>query len=226
MQKRTLPVAQELWKRHENIYIEVFTSALLVLMDSQCDKNDETAISEALCPILNSVCFEASRKMGCEIPTPYYEAPIQPISVSELRGGKSVKRPDFTCKLTNTMALSADEYTLPFHIECKRLGFLTSKTWILNENYVVNGIMRYDSNEHEYGKRAFSGLMIGYVVTMDPDKILAEVNAYQRKHCAYNSDVEYQFTNGGVQQYSQALYRINIKPERFSLIHLWVDLRQ
>jgi hypothetical protein len=123
------------------------------------------------------------------------------------------------------MALNADEYQLPFHIECKRLGFPTSRTWILNENYVVNGIMRYDSNEHEYGKRAFSGLMIGYIVSMDHDRILAEVNSYQRKHCANNSEVEYQLTNSGVQQYFQRLNRRNVSPERFDLTHLWVDLR-
>jgi len=225
MAKQTFPTAFELWKRHEKIYIGIFTSALLVLMDSQYDKSDEIKISETLCPILNNICFEESRKMGCEIPTPYYEAPIQPISTSELRGGKSVKRPDFTCTLTNSMALKADEYQLPFHIECKRLGFPTSRTWILNENYVVNGIMRYDSNEHEYGKRAFSGLMIGYIVSMDLNQILTEVNFYQRKHCAHNSEVEYQFTNNGVQQYLQKLNRRNLIPERFGLTHLWVNLR-
>jgi hypothetical protein len=57
MAKQIFPTARELWKRHENIYIEIFTSALLVLMDSQYDKNDEPALSETLCPILNSICI-------------------------------------------------------------------------------------------------------------------------------------------------------------------------
>ena len=103
-----------------------------------------------------------SKKSNREIRPPDWEKPIQPIINTEIKGGKIKKRPDFTCNLCNTITESPDNYVLPFHVECKRLGKPTSPAWILNKNYVENGIKRFDSSEHEYGKRANSGLMIGY----------------------------------------------------------------
>ena len=85
--------------------------------------------------------------------------------------------------------------------------------------------MRFDSSEHGYGKRAFSGLMIGYIVNMSPKHILTEINAYQKKHCADNSAIEYQSVKNEVQQYFQVLKRKNIKPKVFGLTHLWIALR-
>jgi len=225
MEKLIFPTVRELFKRHEDTYIEVFSLALPALVNSKCYKKSEPEISEVLCTILNKVCFEKSRDEGYEIPPPLYEAPVQPIDESDLGGGKAMKRPDFTCNIINSMAESADEYQIPYHVECKRLGLPTSKNWVLNKNYVVSGIMRYDSSEHEYGKRAFSGLMIGYIVSMMPEQILAEVNLYQKTHCIDNPDVEFNAENNGVQQYSQKLNRKNVKPEDFVLTHLWVDLK-
>lgn len=185
----------------------------------------EDTISEHLCIVLNAICFKESRKNNCEIRTPDWEKPIQPVTDSELKGGRARKRPDFTCKLTNPFAASADEHEISFHVECKRLGAPTSASWILNENYVTNGIKRFDCRLHEYGKRASSGMMVGYIINMSPEKILDEVNTHQKQHCSYNPAIEIDFVKGNVQQYRQKLNRKNLKPELFKLIHLWADLR-
>lgn len=225
MARHTIPSFSSLWERHEAIYIHIFFIALQRLSDDKCNTSDEDMISERLCPILNTVCFEESLKSNYEIRTPDWEKPIQPITNNELKGGKVRKRPDFTCKLTNPFARSASEYEILFHIECKRLGSPKSANWVLNKNYVINGIQRFDCIDHEYGKRAFSGMMVGYITSMSSLLILEEVNNYQKHYCPDNPSIEFKFVKNKVQQYRQELNRKNIKPERFKLVHLWVDLR-
>lgn len=225
MARHTIPSFSDLWQKHETLYSRIFILALQQLADGHCDISNEDSISERLCPILNAVCFEENRKHNWEIRTPDWEKPIQPIINSELKGGKVRTRPDFTCKLTNPFATCVDEHEIPLHIECKRLGSPTSSSWILNENYVLNGIKRFDCTKHEYGKRAPSGMMVGYIISMSPERILAEVNMYQNKHCSENQNIEFEFVRKKVQQYRQTIERKSIKPEAFRLIHLWVDLR-
>lgn len=225
MARHTVPSFSSLWKKHETLYIGIFIIALQRLSDDKASTTDEDSISERLCPILNTVCFEESRSKNCEIRTPDWEKPIQPVINSELKGGKLRKRPDFTCKLTNPFAACSNEHEILFHVECKRLGSPTSPGWILNENYIINGIKRFDCTRHEYGKRAPSGMMVGYIINMSSEKILDEVNTYQKKHCSGNPDVKFEFVQKNVQQYRQRLKRKNLKPEIFQLVHLWVDLR-
>lgn len=225
MARHSLPSFSNLWHKHENLYLSIFTIALQRLSDDIVDVSKEDTISERLSIILNEVCFEESLKNNCEISTPDWEKPIQPINSSELKGGKVRYRPDFTCKRTNPFADSSDEHEIPFHIECKRLGNPTSTSWILNENYVTKGIKRFDSKRHEYGKRAPSGMMVGYIISMSPEKILDEVNTYQKRHYPDNPIVKLECVRHDVQQYQQKLRRKELKPEAFKLIHLWVELR-
>ncbi len=160
MARRALPSFSDLWKRHETLYVDVFSIALAQLVKKTCPLDDENKISEQLCPVLSDVCFKESKKQNCEIRIPDYEKPIQPVTDNELKGGNMGKRPDFTCKCCNPFASRVEEYEIALHVECKRLGNPTSNTWKLNENYVTKGIKRFDSRTHEYGKRASSGMMI------------------------------------------------------------------
>jgi len=224
--RRILAPLNTLWERHERLYTEVFVCALLRLARSTCDVSHENIISEALCPILAEVCFEEWVATGREVRTPDWEKPIQPVSASELRGGKAGKRPDFTCKLINPQASSAEEYELQLHIECKRLGKPVSSKWIFNENYVVEGILRFDSNEHEYGKCAMSGIMVGYIVSMTANEILSDIEYYHQKHLSKPANIIYQSNINKVSQYRQRMKRQHIKPVIFDIVHLWVDLNR
>jgi hypothetical protein len=225
MPRRSFPSSHNLWQRHETLYVGLFYMALQRLSENICDTNDEDMISERLCPILNTLCYEESQIHQSEIRTPDWEKPNQPVSDSELKGGKIRKRPDFTCKLTNRFAACAEEYEIQFHIECKRLGRPSSSRWILNENYVTDGINRFDCASHEYGKRAASGMMIGYIISMSHETIQDEVNTHQKRHCPDNPEIVFLFDKKNVQQCHQELKRKNVKPDKFKLIHLWVDLR-
>ena len=225
MARRPLSTFITLWNRHILLYSEVFSTALQELSESASISGDEDAISEILCSILNRVCFKIGKSRNQELQTPYWETPIQPLTGDELKGGKIKKRPDFTCKCINPWAVSPEKYEISLHIECKLLGNPTSATWILNKNYVINGIKRFDSKIHEYGKRADSGMMIGYIIGMTPQKIESEVNEYQKKHASEYSDIKFFFDTTTLLKTRQGIKRKNVMPARFELIHFWVDLR-
>ena len=225
MAKRAIPSSSELWKRHVSMYTTVFSMALAQLANQIRASVDEDKISEELCPILSQVCFMEGQRKNSEIRTPDWEKPIQPISESDLRGGKNKKRPDFTCKYVNSAAANVDQFEIALHIECKILGNPRSNSWIYNRNYTTNGISRFDSITHEYGKRASTGMMIGYIVSMEPRQIIKEVNEYQQKHLPNNPVLAFKLNNHRMLGENQKLNRSNVKPEIFRLIHLWVDLR-
>ena len=225
MARRSLPSFVVLWQRHESLYCEVFMASLGRLAKQRTVTGDEDAISERLCPILAQVCFELGQAKNLDVSVPSWEAPIQPVINDELAGGKKRKRPDFTCKLVNPHANVVENYELAFHVECKRLGNPTSPTWVLNKNYVTNGIQRFDNTSHEYGKRVASGMMIGYAIDMGPRQILKEVNGFLHKNSAYMPTLNMNFGQGAISQHRQNLDRMNVKPRQFSLIHMWVDIR-
>lgn len=225
MARRELPAFSILWNKHKQLYMEVFSKALRELSERDFVCGDEDAISETLSLILNEICFLIRKSRDQEVQTPYWEAPIQPVSEQELKGGKVRNRPDFTCKCSNPWANSLEEYEIPLHVECKRLGKPTSASWNLNKNYVENGIKRFDCCTHEYGKRASSGMMIGYIIGMTPVELEKEVNRYQRKLLPYCPDIGFTFDIKTLFQTHQQIQRRNIEPVQFELIHLWVDLR-
>ena len=225
MPQRPLPSFITLWKRHKQLYLEVFSIALRKLSEKDFLSGDEDAISETLRLILNRVCLNVCRFSNQDVQTPDWEAPIPPKSEDELKGGKIRKRPDFTCKCLNPGAESPEEYEISLHVECKRLGNPTSASWNLNENYVINGIKRFDCKTHEYGKRAPSGMMIGYIISMTPAEIETEVNGYQRKHLPNCPHIKFKSDVKTLFQTRQKIQRRSVEPTQFELIHLWVDLR-
>ncbi len=221
----SIPQGTDLWERHEILYCTIFNKALTRLAQLDCEWNDEDQISERLCPILNKVCFEMGKGCNREIRIPDWEKPIQPKIEDDLKGGKVRKRPDFTCSMYNLYANDPETYEIPFHIECKCLGYQSSPNWNYNENYVINGIKRFDCTAHEYGKRAVSGMMIGYIVSMEPTKIIEEVNNYLVKHLITAPVLSFSFKQE-VCDCEQKLVRKNVHPCNFKLIHVWVDLRK
>jgi hypothetical protein len=124
------------------------------------------------------------------------------------------------------LAAPHEKYEVSLHVECKLLGYPTSATWILNENYVKNGIKRFDSQIHEYGKRAHSGIMIGYIISMRPEEIESEVNVYQKKHVPEYTQIKFLFDTTTLFKTRQDIKRKDVIPTQFELFHFWVDLRK
>jgi hypothetical protein len=225
MARHLLSHPENLWSRHVSLYSTIFSEALVELSKSDSISGDENNISEKLCPILSGCCYKHGKLKNHEIQTPYWEAPIQPISEEELMDDDIIKRPDFTCRLVNPMAESIENYEISLHIECKRLGYKTSANWILNQKYVTNGIKRFDNETHKYGKRADSGIMIGYIISMTPEEIESEVNIFQKKHIPENRNIKFTFDSKPLFKSSQDIERKYVVPTHFKLLHLWIDLR-
>ncbi|MCU0289844.1 MAG: hypothetical protein MUF15_26055, partial [Acidobacteria bacterium] len=110
MAKHELPAFIILWNKHIQLYMEVFAAALRELSKRVSITADEDTISKILSLLLNQVCFDFSQSRGQEVHTPIWEGPIQPVSEQELRGGKTSKRPDFTCRYFNPWASAPEEH--------------------------------------------------------------------------------------------------------------------
>ena len=226
MPRRPLPPYKTQWNKFTRLYRKVFSTALRELAERDKVSGDENAISEVLYVILRRVCFNMNRTLQVEVPTPVWEAPIPPVSEDERKGGKEIKRPDFTCNYINPFADSPEKYELSFHVECKLLGSPTSSSWVLNKNYVINGIKRFDCKSHQYGNRVSTGMMIGYIINMSPKEIETEVNRYQNNYLPGYPGIHFIFGAAALFQTEQPIERRNVCPAKFELIHLWVDIRK
>jgi len=215
-----IPSGSAIWKKYEQLYLEIFSTALINLSVKDSLPGKEDAISEKMYPVLNRICW------GKNVATPSWKLPIAPLTEEELTGGKKNPYPDFTCKFRNDRDGLVEEFEIPLHVECKLLGKRTSRTWILNKEYVINGIKRFDSNKHGYGKRALSGIMIGYIISMTPEEINIEVNNFQSKHLPANAPITFDFNQAIPFQTRQGIKRQNVIPDQFEIIHLWIDLRK
>lgn len=223
--QNSFPSYSRIWNQYVSIYQLAFTRSLQKLALEKRSWRDEPEVTEFLASLLNTACFELRPEFPEEdIRTPFWEGSLQPRSKEELTGGKKQKRPDFTCNIYNPHAESPELSEIPLHIECKLLGEPTSPTWILNRNYVTDGIRRFDSSTHGYGKRATTGMMVGYVISMTPPQILSEVNSHLETHCNHLSALQFKF-GSKVVECLQIVQRKVVEPINFELIHIWVDLR-
>lgn len=112
-----------------------------------------------------------------------------------------------------------------FVIECKRLGRPPRKDWILNENYVGHGILRLVHAEHGYAKSEASAAMVGYIESMEPESILAEVNVAANKVGV--ASIPRPLAGWQIDGVSRLDHQV-ARPSpgsALALRHLWVDLR-
>ncbi|MDR0609895.1 MAG: hypothetical protein LBG58_07285 [Planctomycetaceae bacterium] len=219
------PRGNNLWKRHVELYTDIFRQALIVLSTLQEYGEKEISISRQLNDLVQNACFDR----GKEITFPICEVPI--ISKTENNTeNKSVDewqmsgRPDFTCRLKNQYASSYSESELDFHVECKCLGTPISSSWIYNRNYVNHGIMRFDQGDKRYGENVSNGMMIGYILSMKPDDICKEVNSelIEKRH---NFEPICISSRSSLYEASQRLSRTIVLPSDFTLFHIWVVLQ-
>lgn len=227
---------QDLWKNFVATHVELFERALKKLAETtevpETFANDESAISELLILRLREVRAEMSTEDedNVHILMPVFEAPIPPTGEAELTGGRRNKRPDFTCtfppKDADSLKKYADSfknYEFPLHIECKILGRDRGKQTKYKRNYVCLGIGRFDSPEHKYGRGAFSGMMLGYLIGETIESVVSGVNKCVEKHFARHPQIALSFTDG-IGKCSSQFEREHVLPNSFLLQHIWVDL--
>ncbi len=223
MPRRTIPFG-ELWNRHERLYRHIFVQALIRLAAEPRISGNENSVSKHLFTIVVTVCREIANTKNREIHPPASDGLNQPVNVAEAQEDFTRKRPDFTCNCVNPRAESNEDYLIPFHVECKLLGEPTSRTWKLNTNYVMHGIARFDLASHRYGNRASSGIMIGYIISMTSEQIQTQVNSCIEKKLPGVPLLVFALSDVPSQS-QHSFARRHVVPTPFTLIHLWVDIR-
>lgn len=155
---------------------------------------------------------------------PVYEANTQPSPDDPKRTLREYKRPDFQWSFQDDQTEDLDRATRTYVVECKRLGQATG-TWVLNVNYVAEGVRRFVDASHLYGKDDHGGGMIGYVQSMDIDAIWAEVA--EQLAAAGLAALPKPGLHSGSTVLHSALHDLNRADGRspFQLHHFWVDLR-
>lgn len=217
---RPEPDRPDSWTRFkENIAHLIIQSLLLLRMRDDLVKNEIE---------LNRLLFLCILKANrvFDLPLPALDAKNSPHTTDEPEEERENNRPDLSWNLMNHLG---DDNNLcrNFALECKRLGEKTSKSWILNKQYVTAGILRFSLEEKGYGKGCETGAMVGYVQDMEFDEILSEINS----HLVTNAPSIPKLTipaegwqNQGVSHLSHAFQRVYI-PFDFFLQHFWIDTR-
>lgn len=155
---------------------------------------------------------------------PVYEANNQPSPDDPERTPREGKRPDFQWSFQDDQAEDLDRATRTYVVECKRLGEAIG-AWVLNTNYVTQGVRRFIDASHLYGKDDDGGGMIGYVQSMDIDAIWTEV-AQQLDDVGVTTLPKLGPHPGSAVLHSAShdLIRTDASSP-FRLHHFWVDLR-
>jgi len=218
--------SQSLWQKRVNHYLAVFERALLLLREDEgaLYQESEPQLSRRLHFKLlvarreldpNGIYGHPERESE-NLPDPE-ETEIQP---------HEAKKPDFQWKHDDT-SISDPRFALKsYTIECKRLGAKTQSSWKLNENYFNHGLMRFYSPTWKYGLGVAEGAMIGFVQNMKFDEILTEINGVlttsQITPLVLGQDG---WKPKHLSKLSNEIVR-SFRETHFTLIHLWIDLRQ
>lgn len=223
-----IPSPDRLWQRHERLILNVLVRALVKLRKSKTLPTDEVP--------LNDYLYTYMREVWCRLPlrekpnnfslVPNSENP--PRVRGEIGLNFTRKKPDFQWILSDPAQKDPIKAVKNYTIECKRLGDKTASGWNLLKEYVGNGIVRFLSEEHSYGRGATSGAMIGYIQNMELDDILSQINQVIDGEKKYQipAIVFYPWRNSQdkIEEGSHALAR-KFTPLSFILHHFWVDLR-
>ncbi len=153
-----------------------------------------------------------------------YEATNQPDADDETRSTREGKRPDFQFGYISHYESDPRKSAKQVAVECKRLGNSGRNDWVLNKNYIFNGVMRFWATGFGYGAPYPFGIMIGYVQQTTLDGILGEVNATAQA----NSFPALVLSAKGWQNDDVSQLDHSFNRESGSLVlltHLWLDVR-
>jgi len=216
------------WESFEEHVLKILLGALSILRNKTNIPQEER--------LLNREFFFCLRKADDELwfsgkgglnrsPVPEGKNPPHPNDKQQAK--RENKVPDFYWDWRDNTASNPDWAWHYYCVECKRLGKPTSPQWILTENYVRDGVLRFITEEHGYAKGEKSGAMVGYIQNMQMDDILREVNNFAQQ-ASISAIVlsDNGWKDGGVSKLDQHLDLPEVLPTPFDLRHLWVDLRQ
>lgn len=216
------------WEEHKELVLEVLAKALLLLRDVPDIKEDEDSVSREFLFCIREANANLL-ELGRGIPYPIVpQGQNPPHADDKIPAPREKKKPDFYWAMIDPLEFNARRRERQFVIECKRLGRPTSPKWILNQNYVQHGILRFIKEEHGYAKGEKSAVMVGYVQNMKFDDILQEVNNAISSIADQRISLLAAPVEGWQEQGISRLVHIlshSLSSVPLLLQHFWVDLR-
>lgn len=213
-------------QRFEQRIVKVLIIALrrLAVLDELPQTEDPINRKLYFC-VLEAIREFESTEGESSVPYPMYEANNQPNADDESRTSRENKRPDLQFGYINRYEPDPKKSAKQVAVECKRLGNSGRDDWVLNENYIVHGVLRFRNASFEYGKPHRFGVMIGYVQNTTFGDILADVNAMANNHSipalVLSPDG---WRDNDVSQLEHDFDRQSGSSLR--LLHLWLDVRR
>lgn len=218
-----LPYPEHLWERHERYVFNIFLLALIRLRDEDSLPEDEPTLNERLYMHARNVYLGLSCKQK---PLSFVKrnSEIPPRKMSEVGEHWTKKKPDFQWELINNNETDPQKAIKEYTIECKRLRINGN---FINE-YVVNGIIRFLSQEYKYGNGTVSGTMIGYIQKMEHKEALERINGAILKTKEFDIPI-IKFTKDlqekdSVKKGNHTLNRKKVNPSIFDLRHIWIEV--
>lgn len=208
------------WTRFKENISSLISLALLLLRQRADLVRDEKELNRLL-----YLCLGEANYLF-DLPLPAYDGRNPPHPADKQKVKREDNRPDMYWTLMDHTANYQDWYRT-FVLECKRLGQKTSETWILTEQYVIEGILRFFLEEKGYGKGCETGAMVGYVQDMEFEVVLEEVNSSITR---YQPSIPLLITptSGWQPQAVNSLahtFQRSYIPTIFFLQHFWIDMR-
>jgi hypothetical protein len=212
-----------LWETFEQRVLEVFSGGLSALAAKSKLPLQEAFLSRELF----ECCLEVNHRLRRADRGVEYiltEVTNQPLPGDEYRAKRLDKRPDFSCGFHDDTVENYRQADYLYTIECKRLGTPSPPGWVLNRNYVEHGTSRFEHPDWGYAEGTTSGMMIGFMQSMEPDDILAEVNHHVPPFPPLALPAKGWVLKGLTILTPQSFPR-RIDPSPFRLNHFWIDLR-
>lgn len=193
--------------------------------EARADANfpdDEVEVSLCLSGHLHDVVNERGTARG--VTTPGYDGLAGRDRANQGDREYEKKRPDIRWRFIDPQETRMRWKQKVLDVECKRLGEPPSRTHLLNEKYVTQGIVRFQAQSHRYGDGSAWATMIGYVQSSTFDAIWNEVNTHTASRGLPNLNRLHTHWQGCTSHLDHRLNRsFEISP--LHLRHFWVDLR-
>jgi hypothetical protein len=165
----------DLWESHRSRCLELLERALAHLASGQVDESEHD-LNRRLYRAIGRAQWEAARAGEGSIPVPAYEARNAPIGSDTEFDPREHKIPDFQWAYIDHLAPIPEAAIRFFTVECKRLRIATS-SWDFFAQYVEQGVLRFLTPAHSYGKDTPAGAMVGYLQRISAEDAQKEVDA-------------------------------------------------
>lgn len=168
----------DLWSRNVEACLQVLADALVLLAIDPASRTIELEddLNRRLFECVTVATHARNQQPALRVSAVTYEGRNSPAASDPDRTAREFKRPDFFWAWINDLEPDPHRSRREFVVECKRLACPTSGRRFTDQ-YVTDGVLRFITPEHAYGKDMSAGAMVGYLQQLKMDDAHDAVNA-------------------------------------------------